>query len=481
MFLVNYTSYAWQSNVILGLFWLILITDWLSFSVILSSGTLLGLLFYKYRHGDLPDDMLYYKDTFINLAWAVVIAILFSRKRELLEKIKELKKINKLNKKINKKNKQLKKALASKTEFLNNVSHEIRTPIQGITTISEHLAQDWQKLDDNTRQFLAKKVAANATRLFSFIRTILDLSRMNKGKLDMRFAPMSLLKSIIEIKEECEDLYLDSRNVEIQFDNTLEDAWINGDHERVMQVIRNLLTNSIKFTKSVIKLSLQYNHDEQIYVFTITDDGMGIPKKELEEIFKPFVQSTLTKTGAGGTGLGLTISRDIIKAHRGKIWAENVEPSGAKFTFTIPALTEFENISDFTKNTLKAPDIKNIIIIDDETSVLMSIEMMLHKIGYHDLKMFSDAKSAILFLESNEFIPDLIIVDLMMPKMNGIDFLSEISNISQLKSVPKLLQTGSHDHNLLSKLGSFENLKILHKPFNTEDLLENIIKLTTKN
>ncbi|MFN7038241.1 MAG: ATP-binding protein, partial [Alphaproteobacteria bacterium] len=258
---------------------------------------------------------------------------------------------------------ELQLALEAKTEFLNNMSHEVRTPVQGITAISEGLIEHWDSCHDDERKLYASKVAENARRLFSLVSNLLDLSRFTAGKMHMNMGKGDLISLINNMMEECRDLYLSGKEIELEFISSLSSAPLTCDSERMLQVLRNIFANAIKFTskgKIIARLEeckIRYaitdeegnvidyteadgrakvNMVEDGYRFSLYDEGIGIPYGEEKSIFDPFTQSTRTKTRAGGTGLGLAICRDIIDAHTGRIWARNNEVMGSTIYFDIP-------------------------------------------------------------------------------------------------------------------------------------------------
>lgn len=250
-----------------------------------------------------------------------------------------------LEEKVVERTRDLEELMKIKGQFLSNMSHEIRTPIHGILNYVDFLYHDWDKLTTEARYDFVSKLYNNSMRLLSLINNLLDLSKIDAGKMEFFMQKYDIVPMIKDIINECEAL-LHNKNlvIELDYDKSLNyQAFF--DQERIIQVLRNLLSNAIKFTphgKIIIALELtkfkKYNATTvQAIKVSISDEGVGIPEDELEYIFDKFNQSAKTKTGAGGTGLGLTISKDIILAHSGVIWAENnLNKPGSTFTFIIP-------------------------------------------------------------------------------------------------------------------------------------------------
>jgi signal transduction histidine kinase len=261
----------------------------------------------------------------------------------MLGKIQDAKET--LEEKVKKRTADLEKAVHAKSEFMSNMSHEIRTPIHGITNYADFLMHDWDELSKEQKYNFIQKLYNNSTRLLSLINNLLDLSKLDANKMDFNFNDHDLPTIIESLVTESESLYINNHDLKISFESTPKDITVLCDKERIEQVVRNLLANSIKFTKSgTIKVSLikstiinKKGKTKPVIQFAIKDTGIGIPQNQLNYIFDKFNQSSITKTGAGGTGLGLAICKEIIKAHHGTIWAENnKDQTGCVFYFIIP-------------------------------------------------------------------------------------------------------------------------------------------------
>ena len=246
-----------------------------------------------------------------------------------------------LEEKVVERTQDLEKAMQIKEQFLSNMSHEIRIPIHGIMNYVDFLVQDWEILEQEQRYSFIKKLHINSSRLLSLINNLLDLSKLDAGKMEFFMQKEDLITLVEGVIQECEALLMQNKNIILDFECKREFFYkAILDNERIAQVVRNLLSNAIKFTKKgkiTMKLEIVRLKKHKAIQFSISDEGVGIPADELEYIFDKFNQSTKTKTGAGGTGLGLAISKEIIKAHQGVIWAANNSNNiGSTFTFIIP-------------------------------------------------------------------------------------------------------------------------------------------------
>jgi signal transduction histidine kinase len=339
-------SIEYLINFNIGVMVVLLLVDWISFLIIQMLGILLGVLVF-YGAGNVvqhfPNDENLYLFCYMFLCIFILNSILTRNKEiyiDYMQRAKDELNLN-LEQKVSERTKELKKALAVKTEFLNNISHEVRTPVQGFTAISRGLVEHWDELQEKKRIELAEEVARNAERLGSLVVNLLDLSKFTTEEhILLQLQQVDLCDLVKNIIDECKTLYMKEKLLKIKFDGPNR-AIVIADRERLGQVLRNIFLNAMKFSpnggeiKAVLKKGL-FDKDKA-WIIAIQDEGIGIPKDELTQIFEAFVQSSRTNNKAGGKGLGLSISKKIIEAHHGKIWAQNNEKKGATFYFLIPA------------------------------------------------------------------------------------------------------------------------------------------------
>lgn len=246
-------------------------------------------------------------------------------------------------------------ANVAKSEFLANMSHELRTPMHAILSFAE-LGEDRAEAGSQTKiaQYF-NRIGQSARRLLGLINELLDLAKLEAGRMALNAAPIDVLALLRHTGAHLESLMQTRQlSLEISYDTLQTD--LVGDPERIAQVFHNLLSNAIKFSpeKGCIQIHLaaaelpcgrpgENGKNRPALAISFSDAGIGIPQDELHSIFDKFVQSSATKTGAGGTGLGLAISREIVLKHRGTIAAENNTGSGACFTVTLPLNIRMES------------------------------------------------------------------------------------------------------------------------------------------
>jgi two-component system sensor histidine kinase ChiS len=506
MLFKNNFSFEWLNNFNLGIVVMLCLLDLVSFLILELIGFLLGVLIF-YLSGNvvysIPDHQ-YFTMFFYTLMYIVILGAIFTRNKEIyndyLQRSKDELNAH-LEQKILERTKELEYALAAKTEFLNNMSHEIRTPVTGFLNISEGLYDRWDSFDNTKRYEYMGVIKSAAKRLASLIGGLLDLSKFSAGKMRLDIFQVDMNRAIENMLDECNVLYLANKKLELKFTNYVDSANIKADEERVGQVLRNLFVNAIKFSpeNSVIevflhKSTLAYNNNSKVgcVYFTVSDQGIGIPDGELEEIFQPFIQSTRTKTKAGGTGLGLSIVREIIAAHHGKVWATNNDTRGATFHVIIPIehdnSLENSNISFCLENSVeisgvvsnnninKASKSLKILMIDDDELCVRSMSMIMSQTN-HDLVIAMGGVEGLKYLNENTSKVDLILLDLMMPDIYGINVLEKIKENPQISNIPVILQSGTGD---IAEINRAYNLGIvanLHKPYQPKQVIMAIDKV----
>lgn len=237
----------------------------------------------------------------------------------------------------------------AKSEFLANMSHELRTPMHAILGFSSLGSNKVGSAANEKISGYFTRINESGQRLLYLLNDLLDLSKLEAGRMDFEFCENDLQESIKVIADELAPLFLE-RCLTVDIEPASVSTHAIYDKEKIEQVIRNLLSNAIKFTPDCMSVlvyfdeSLLYSKEDPseeaaipAISVSIMDQGTGVPEDELEAVFEKFVQSSKTETGAGGTGLGLSISKEIIAGHGGSIKASNSsKDGGAIFTFSLP-------------------------------------------------------------------------------------------------------------------------------------------------
>jgi len=332
-------------------------------------------------------------------------------------------------------------AVNAKQQFLSNMSHEIRTPMNAIVGFTNVVLKT--KLDDTQKEYInAIKVSGDA--LIILINDILDLAKVNAGKMSFEQLPFNLSDTVSVILQLFESKIKDKHLKLIKIYDDSIPIIINGDSIRLRQILLNLMSNAVKFTSSgkiTMQISLLKEDIEKVTIqFKITDTGIGIPDDKLEYIFNNFEQAHRDVSGYyGGTGLGLAIAKQLVELQGGTITVNSKEGKGSEFSFVL----SFGKIKLKKKaqNKKANPDKEAIRIKNDtavetvpKVNVLVAEDMALNRLliktiildfGFA-IDIAENGKIAIEKLQKNAF--DIVLMDLQMPEMNGFEATAYIRN-----------------------------------------------------
>lgn len=226
---------------------------------------------------------------------------------------------------------RLRRLSEAQQEFISIVSHELRTPVAGVLGFLETSIDHWDSMGDDERKLAVTRAANNARRLQAMTRDVLDTQRIESGQLVHVFGRLDLVEEVRVAVEAVRDLDRE-RTIEVQVPD--EPVWVDGDADRLQQVLANLLDNARKNSPATEPIEVRVIPDGSTAEVAVTDRGPGIADESLERIFDKFVRGP--GDSVSGTGLGLYISRQIIDAHRGRIWAESEPGRGSTFRFALP-------------------------------------------------------------------------------------------------------------------------------------------------
>jgi signal transduction histidine kinase/CheY-like chemotaxis protein len=360
-----------------------------------------------------------------------------------------------------------------KSQFLASMSHELRTPMNSILGLTE-LILEKANLETKNKERL-EVVLSSGKRLMNLINDILDLSKIEAGKMEIRYEDVILDEIIDEVSVSITPL-VNKKGIGFQIKRNIDTrTLISTDRGKVIQVLINLLGNAVKFTDEG-NISLGISAQNENLVFDVTDTGIGISEEDKKLIFDEFRQADGSTTRKyGGTGLGLAISKKLCDLLGGSITVKSKLNEGSTFTFTIPLKyvetkpTEFQNkinIRSLIKNR-KNP----ILVIDDDEEVRYTIGQYLLTKGYEVLFAEDGKKGLQMAIEHQPFA---ITLDVMLPEKDGWTVLRELKDEERTRDIPVIMVSIIGDKNVGYELGAFEYFV---KPISSEKLLSAFSKL----
>jgi len=368
------------------------------------------------------------------------------------------------NTEIQKKSEDLEMTTRYKSEFLANMSHELRTPLNSILLLSRLLSENNDENMNPEQIEFAKVIQSSGNGLLGLIDEILDLSKIEAGKMELEFLDISTK----EITEGMKDLFTEvakEKNIEFKIEAKDAPLVIKTDKMRLEQILKNLISNALKFTsEGSVTLQMSKNpNDERQVLFAVKDTGIGIPREKQHNIFEAFQQADgSTKRKYGGTGLGLSISRELAKLLKGEISLQSAVNEGSTFTLTIPiigsstgmapertetkveteaapakqenkylSLTIPEDVPD-DRNEISESD-KTILIVEDDTNFAKSLLEFTRQRGYKGVISVRGDHALNLALV---YKPVGVLLDIQLPMMNGWQVMEELKNNLQTRHIP---------------------------------------------
>jgi Na+/proline symporter/two-component sensor histidine kinase/uncharacterized membrane-anchored protein YhcB (DUF1043 family) len=276
---------------------------------------------------------LHFKVVYLLLLLGSILIIFFKPKQEYQKLTEE--KNEYLNDRLGVQDKELQEALAIKAEFLRNIPHEYHAAMTGVVSTSETLRDGYDKLSDKHRKMAIDNIFTSSISLKSFDDNITTLARLSKPDYELHKEDIDFSTLVYDRVQTCRKYY-EENTEDREFDLNIKDGVIvNGDKHYMIHLLDNLVINAIKYCKKG-KISIVLKKSKESVDFIVSDEGIGIPKTELYDVFEPFTVSSKTRTQAGGRGIGLTICKRIVEAHGGSITADSDGECGAELRFTLP-------------------------------------------------------------------------------------------------------------------------------------------------
>ena len=374
------------------------------------------------------------------------------------------------------------KANLAKTEFLTHISHELRTPMNAILGFTELISRDSiNPLPDHQKDKL-NQVTSSGKHLLKIINEMLDLSSVESGNLKIFIEATDIIPIVDEVISTCQALAVQN-GIMLEHEKTdKEKIVVDGDESRIKQVVLNLVSNAIKYNKPNGKVVVSYlNQKNSRMRVGVKDTGYGISEENKEKVFKPFQRLNIDYKNIEGTGIGLTISKKLIELMSGEIGFESTLGKGSYFYIDFQLSNSTLSKKD-TTNTInlqlvctESARLKKILYIED---IEVNIKLVSHILSLRNNITFFSATNALDGIEmATSEIPDLILMDLRLPDMDGITAFKKIQSINEIKNIPVIALTANAIEGEAEKALEMGFKDYITKPFEVEKFLNIIDKV----
>ena len=372
---------------------------------------------------------------------------------------------------LEEKNREVDMANRAKSEFLANMSHELRTPLNSIIGFSEVLEdQSFGTLNEKQKKY-AQNIHTSGMHLLQLINDILDLSKVEAGKMQLQYEEFSLPEILQDVKSLIKT-QADKKNLLFSIETDERVISLGADKQKFKQILLNLLSNAVKFTSKGGKITVGIRSVNGYAQISVSDTGIGIKQENIGRIFEKFQQiDSKTAREYGGTGLGLALSRKFVEMHGGKIWVKSEYGKGSTFTFTIPlkpiSKTPAEEIILLKEREQEGKN-SLILVVEDDPKSSELLKIFLTQKGYKVETAFNGDEA---ITKAKELRPMAITLDIILPQKSGWDVLKKLKEIPETQNVPVIIVSILDEKEHGFSLGAIDYLM---KPVNREELLRKL-------
>ncbi|MDH5230681.1 MAG: response regulator [Gammaproteobacteria bacterium] len=384
-------------------------------------------------------------------------------------------------------------ASRAKSGFLANMSHELRTPLNAVIGYAEILQEDIEELSPDECRNDLEKILISGKHLLSMINDILDLSKIEAGRMGLNLEYFRIDHMIEDVVNTIQHL---AKKNDVELTVELNDNYsvMLADLTKVRQILFNLLSNAIKFSdhgEVQLECHVSGSDDSEIVVFEVSDNGIGMTEEQINKLFNEYFQGDSTKSREwGGTGLGLMINQRFCQMMGGHIRVESEFKKGSKFIVSLPTNTAKLRFKDSPDGYIVGPKvdpklvrfapnddyasrrraISRVLVIDDDPNVRDLMERCLSREGF-DVMSVDNGRDGIAAVES--FQPDVITLDVLMPVMDGWSVLSELKDKNVTDQIPVIMLSMLDEYDMSYALGAADYLL---KPIRRHTLVETVLK-----
>jgi PAS domain S-box-containing protein len=343
------------------------------------------------------------------------------------------------------------KSNKAKSEFLSRMSHELRTPMNAILGFAQLMKESKKDPLPKLHQNRVSQILNAGSHLLELINEVLDLARIESGKITVSLEPICLAELIEEVLTVAHPL---SENFDIKLIDQItknKDVYVLADKTRLKQVFLNLISNGIKYNRKGGSVTLSLNHKDNAGLrIDIVDTGMGIPEEKLSSLFEPFDRLGAEETDIEGTGIGMAISKKLIEVMNGSIGVESTPGEGSTFFVSLPTCpkqldkVEPRNIFTLTKKEVddkKEAKLFTLLYIEDNPANLQLVEDILS--DYPEIKLVSATHAKIGIDMALALKPDLILMDINLPDIDGVEAFKRLKNFEETHEIPVIAMSAN--------------------------------------
>ena len=378
-----------------------------------------------------------------------------------------------------------------KARFFTNISHELRTPLTlilgGIDEISKRTAKG------DPSEYSVNMVSKNAKRMLTLVNQLLDIRTIVNGKMRLKVSQFDVVKLVNDIYGDFKDMAVE-RQMDMRIVKSVDSLMIWGDAIRLEALVYNLLSNAFKYTSDggKIEVGVLYREGEGEFRIMVKDNGIGVPRDKQDVIFEPFTKaSETTYRGMASSGIGLSFCKEIVDMHGGQIWVDSRKDEGSKFFVRLPidrdrfsdetaqfvesdvsvAEVDKHGLSKYKLQPSHPANALKVLVVED--NVELRIYIYNNLVSRYEVRDASNGVEAMKILNDG-WVPDLVVPDLMMPQMDGMELISNLRTDFNTSHIPIILITAKHEDDTHVKAMKYGADGYIGKPFTMELLTARI-------
>jgi signal transduction histidine kinase len=370
-------------------------------------------------------------------------------------------------------NRQLEQSSRYKSEFLANMSHELRTPLNAILGFSEILLDVTMNLTGGERTEFLRNIHSSGQHLLGLINDILDLAKIEAGKMDLHAEDMPVAAALQEVTAILEPMAR-QQGLQLRTVGAAEARVIKADRSKFKQVLYNLLSNAVKFTPAPGTITVTVKDSAEQLTVSVEDTGIGMKPEDLPKLFREFEQIDGSYTRHyQGTGLGLALCRRFVEMHGGRIWAESQFGKGSIFTFTIPRELRPapEAPPEEAAQTAESMELPLVLVVEDDPASSQRMTAEIQGVGFRVAHAI-DGDEAVR--KAMEILPDLVVMETVLPAKDGWQVLAELRARAATADVPVLICSVTRNQALMDEFGV---VGFVAKPWATKTMQDELRRI----